>query len=123
MATGIPTTCFFTSDPQGRTTSAFFKCLSFLSSVRGSNKSFGLKSKHGFRASAMATYKVKSIGTDGIEVVLDAPDVAHIIDSAEVAGVDLPYACNAGACGTCLGKLVSGSVDQSEGLYFNDKTM
>jgi 2Fe-2S iron-sulfur cluster binding domain len=44
-----------------------------------------------------ATYKVKFIGRDGKDHEFDAPDDLYILDSAESAGIELPYSCRAGA--------------------------
>ncbi|OAY63953.1 Ferredoxin-3, chloroplastic [Ananas comosus] len=72
-------------------------------------------------AAASTTYRVKLIGPGGEEAEFEAPDDAYIIDSAESAGWEvLPYSCRAGACSTCAGVVVSGSVDQSDGSFLDE---
>jgi ferredoxin len=48
-------------------------------------------------------------------ISLTVSEDEYILDAAEEAGLELPYSCREGQCTSCVGKLVDGDIDHSEG--------
>ena len=47
---------------------------------------------------------------DGEDRVMPAPGHQTLLDSLESSGVDWPFSCREGTCGSCMGRLKQGRV-------------
>ncbi|MBW4517110.1 MAG: 2Fe-2S iron-sulfur cluster binding domain-containing protein [Timaviella obliquedivisa GSE-PSE-MK23-08B] len=64
----------------------------------------------------MATTYTVEILHQGSTQTLTVPEDQTILSAADAAGLNFPSACNAGVCTTCAAQVLSGTVEQSEGM-------
>ncbi|XGB40077.1 MAG: 2Fe-2S iron-sulfur cluster-binding protein [Cyanobacteria bacterium LVE1205-1] len=60
-------------------------------------------------------YTVK-IHHQGVIHTLEVPDNQTVLKAADGCGLHLPSSCNAGVCTTCAAQLLSGTVEQGDGM-------
>lgn len=72
----------------------------------------------------MTVYKVRLVNPAvNLDHTIEVPDGQYILDMAEEAGVRLPSGCREGNCSSCIAKVVSGEIDQSEQKFLQPAEM
>lgn len=70
-----------------------------------------LNADTGAAPAATGSGRQARVRLDGQDVSLPIPDGKTILDALLDAGYDPPYSCTAGACSTCMAKVLKGSVE------------
>lgn len=58
-----------------------------------------------------------------MKTIIEVAGDEYILDAARECNVNLPHACSAGACIICTGKILEGTVDQSDHSFLREKEL
>jgi ferredoxin len=64
----------------------------------------------------MSTTYTVEINHQGTTQSLQVAETQTILQAAVDAGIELPYSCSAGVCTTCAAQIMSGTVEQGDGM-------
>jgi ferredoxin len=64
----------------------------------------------------MSNIYTVELNHQGKTYTLQVPENETILSVADAAGLELPSSCHAGVCTTCAGQIISGTVDQADGM-------
>ncbi|MEM7760895.1 MAG: 2Fe-2S iron-sulfur cluster-binding protein [Cyanobacteria bacterium P01_A01_bin.40] len=69
----------------------------------------------------MVTYNITLINdSKNFRQTIAVADDEYILGEAVEQGIKIPFECVVGACDTCRGKIISGTVDQAEQIFLSD---
>ncbi len=62
------------------------------------------------------------VAIEGADLAFDCPDGQSLLDAALHAGIEMPYSCRKGVCGSCVGRVSSGQVAGLNGASIVNET-
>lgn len=70
----------------------------------------------------MTRYKVRLLNKEKkLDTTIDCPSTMSILEAAENLNIDLPFSCRAGACSSCVGKLIEGKINQLDQTFLDEE--